>query len=64
MDWNEIKHQPRLPERPVADRTRRKEPPTNVEKWSAQKFHGIDADYIPGFDDGEQPQGALEASSH
>lgn len=32
--------------------------PTNMEKWIAQTFHDIDADYIPGFDDGEAPAGA------
>lgn len=26
--------------------------PTNVQKWAAQN-KGFDADYIPGFDDGE-----------
>jgi hypothetical protein len=31
------------------------EPPTNKDKWNAQR-RGIDADYIPGFDDGEQPE--------
>jgi hypothetical protein len=41
----------------------RKEPPTNTQKWAAQKFSGIDADYIPGFDDGETPREALEAIS-
>lgn len=31
--------------------------PTNMEKWKAQVFDGIDADYLPGVDDGEPPKG-------
>lgn len=33
--------------------------PTNKDKWKAQVFGGMDADYIPGFDDGEEPKQEL-----
>jgi hypothetical protein len=41
-EWKDLKAQPQP----------RKEPPTNKEKWLAQA-RGMDADYIPGLDDGE-----------
>jgi|HubBroStandDraft_5_1064220.scaffolds.fasta_scaffold1954394_2 hypothetical protein len=44
-EWNDLK---------TAQRSR-KEPPTNKERWAAQA-RGIDADYIPGYDDGEWPE--------
>jgi hypothetical protein len=44
-EWIDLKTQP-MP---------RNEPPTNYERWLAQK-RGIDADFIPGYDDGEVPE--------
>jgi hypothetical protein len=44
-EWNDLKAQPHP----------RIEPPTNKDKWIAQ-LRGMDADYIPGYDDGEVPE--------
>jgi hypothetical protein len=44
-EWKDLKAVPQT----------RKEAPTNKDKWLAQK-RGIDADYIPGYDDGEVPE--------